>query len=82
MPLANRAYWGREVTEPRFKGRGHHLSTGWKIKEFTDPQTMRLLRIESNHVITVSKDHSMDDIKYKEGGKKDLFRKPSRHGYK
>ena len=28
------------------------------------------MRIKSNHVITVSKDHSMDDIKYKEGGKK------------
>ena len=28
------------------------------------------MRIKSNHVITVSKDHSMDDIKYKEGGEK------------
>ena len=40
------------------------------------------MRIKSNHVITVSKDHSMDDIKYKEGGRKDLYReKPGRHGW-
>lgn len=28
------------------------------------------MRIKSNHAITVSKEHPMDDIKYKEGGKK------------
>ena len=40
------------------------------------------MRIKSNHVIMVSKDHSMDDIKYKEGGKKDLYReKPGRRGW-
>ena len=40
------------------------------------------MRIKSNHVITVSKDHSMDDIKYKEAGRKDLYReKPGRHGW-